>query len=125
MFDADGGGLDAAASYLGLTSTKLLSDLRSGKSLAQIATAQGKTASGLESAMTAAVKTRLDKAVAAKTITSAQEQQFLSRLSAMLNAIVNRTGSGMPGGPDFHGAFARPPAGSWNHGGPGSPPLVP
>src|SRR5437763_15807723 len=41
------GDLSAAAEYLGLTEAQLRSQLESGKSLAQVATAQGKSGSGL------------------------------------------------------------------------------
>ena len=86
--------LDAAAKYLGLTDAQLITQLRSGKSLAQIATAQHKSVSGLTSTLKADVKTRLDKAVAAKMLTSAQEQKILSRLDQRLNTLVNRKGLG-------------------------------
>ena len=56
------GALPAAASYLGLTTPQLMDQLFSGKSLSQIATAQHKTLSGLEQAMTTATKARLAKA---------------------------------------------------------------
>ena len=82
----------AVASYLGLTDAQLLQQLSSGRSLAQIATAQGKTVSGLEQAITTATKTRLDKLVAAKVITAAQEQKILSRLNSRLPQAVNRQG---------------------------------
>ena len=95
----------AVAKYLGLTEAQLLKQLQSGKSLADIAKAQGKTTSGLEQAITAAAKTRLDKAVANKRLTAAQEQKILSGLSARMNDLVNNT--------QFKGArpgfgFARP-----------------
>jgi hypothetical protein len=48
--------------------------------------------SGLEQALTAAVKTKLDKLVAGKVLTQAQEQKFLSRLSARVAAEVNQKG---------------------------------
>ena len=83
------GRFGAAAKYLGLTPTQLLNQLQAGKSLAQIAAAQGKTVAGLKSAMTAAIKAKLDKAVAAKMITSAQEQKLLSRLSTVLDAQIS------------------------------------
>ena len=86
------GALPAAASYLGLTNQQLFQQLASGKSLAQIATSKGKSVSGLEQAMAAGVKTKLDKLVAAKVITAAQEQQILSRLNARLSAEVNAKG---------------------------------
>jgi AraC-like DNA-binding protein len=82
----------AAAKYLGLTETQLANELSAGKSLAQIASARGKSVSGLKATMTAAVKARLDKAVAAKMLTSGQEQQILSRLSPMLDAQINNKG---------------------------------
>lgn len=86
------GDLPAAASYLGLTMPQLFQQLSAGKSLAQIATQNHKTVSGLEHAMTAAVKARLDKAVKAKLITSAQEQKLLARMSARIAKEVNQKG---------------------------------
>ena len=87
------GDMPAAASYLGLTETQLFQQLKSGKSLAQIATAKGKTASGLEQAMTKAMKTRLDRLVANRMLTSTQEQKILSRVSAIVSTIVNQKGA--------------------------------
>src|SRR5438094_497482 len=65
-----------AADYLGLTPRELFQQLRSGKSLAEIATAQGKSVDGLKSAILDAVKKRLDAAVANDRITSAREQML-------------------------------------------------
>jgi hypothetical protein len=84
--------LQSAASYLGLTVPQLFQQLSTGKSLAQIATSKGKTASGLEQAMTNAIKTRLDKLVANKMMTAAQEKSLLSRLSARLANRINQKG---------------------------------
>jgi hypothetical protein len=86
------GGVAGAASYLGISDAKLFQELASGKSLAQIATAPGRTVSGLEQAMTATMRARLDKLVANKVITSAQQKQILSRWSARLSAQVNQKG---------------------------------
>ena len=83
------GALPAAASYLGLTNQQLVQQLSSGKSLSQIATSKGKSVGGLEQAIAAAVKTKLDKLVAAGMITAAQEQKILSRLNARLADEVN------------------------------------
>ena len=110
------GRLDAAASYLGLTQAQLRTQLQSGKTLAQIAKAQGKSTSGLEQAITASVKARLDKAVAKKRITSAQEQKLLKALSTGIDAMVNVPAPRGPrfGGPGpgyqraFKGRFPRP-----------------
>jgi len=82
----------AVASYLGLTPAELRTQLRSGHSLAQIATAQGKTVAGLKAAILAAAKTQLDKAVTAGKLTAAQEQTLLDRLAAHIDELVNRTG---------------------------------
>ncbi|MDQ6746218.1 MAG: hypothetical protein M3Z27_09440 [Actinomycetota bacterium] len=85
-----GKGLSAAATYLGLTRHELRQQLRSGKSLAQIAAAQGKSAAGLQAAMLAAIKTRLDKAVADGAITMAQEQKVLAKAPERLQRLINR-----------------------------------
>jgi lambda repressor-like predicted transcriptional regulator len=99
-FDVGGaffGGLDAAAQYLGLSRSDLVAQLRSGKSLAAVARAQGKSVGGLESAIKDAVRAQLDKAVAAKKITAAQEQQMLTKIDGALGDIVQGTL------PEFHG----------------------
>lgn len=111
----------AAATYLGVTNAQLLSELRSGKSLAQIAKARGKSVSGLEQAIMTSEKTRLNRAVSKGRITKAQEQQLLARLSSRISQLVNRAGIGGPpgGGPGFrvplpkgapHGQFLPGPA---------------
>jgi flagellar biosynthesis/type III secretory pathway protein FliH len=79
-----------SAGYVGVTPQQLRSDLRSGKTLAQEATDNGKTASGLEQAIESAVQTRLDKAVAAGKLTGEREQTMLSNLQTRLDALVNR-----------------------------------
>ena len=100
------GALQAAASYLGLTNVQLVQQLSSGKSLAQIATAKGKSVSGLKQAMTSATKARLDKLVAGKFLTAAQEQKLLSALSARIAQEVN--GKGLPFGKAFRPRFRFP-----------------
>jgi hypothetical protein len=86
--------LHAAGYYLGLTDAQLRTQLESGKSLAQIAAARNKPVDGLKSAIEAAVKTELDKAVTDKRITQADEDRELSELRSRIDAIVN----GRPGG---------------------------
>jgi hypothetical protein len=97
-------GAAAIAAYLGLSQSDLGSDLQDGKTLAQIATAQGKTVSGLEAAIVADAKSHLDAEVAAGTITTAQEASRLAGLQAHVDDMVNSNGppaGGMrgPGGP--------------------------
>jgi uncharacterized coiled-coil protein SlyX len=79
----------AIASYLGLTPAQLRQQLRSGKTLAQIAVAQGKTVAGLENAIYADVQTHLDRAVANGRLTSTQESALLGRLKSRLDDLVN------------------------------------
>ncbi len=90
------GGLFAAGSktvtsYLGITQAQLRSALASGKSLAQIAKANGKTAEGLVAALVADTKSRLDKAVAGKHLTAAQEKAILARTQKFFTDLVNGT----------------------------------
>jgi hypothetical protein len=85
-------GLQGAAGYLGVTIPQLFQQLSSGKSLAQIATSKGKTAAGLEQAMTASIKRRLDRLVANNVITAAQEKTMLSGFSARVAQVVNQKG---------------------------------
>ena len=82
----------AAATYLGLTPDELRTQLKDGKTLAQIAAAQSKSLDGLKAAILAGAKERLDQAVAAGKLTAAQEQTMLDRLQEHLDDIVNRTG---------------------------------
>jgi ribosomal protein S20 len=86
------GALAASARYLGLTDAQLFGELRSGKSLAQVAHARGKSVSGLEQAILGAMTARLDRAVADGLITKAQEQRLLTRLSRRIDRRVNRPG---------------------------------
>jgi hypothetical protein len=86
-----GGDSGAAASYLGLTAAQIQSDLRSGKTLAQIAVAQGKTADGLVQQLLAAQEANLDKLVTAGKLSSDQEQTIEKGLTAMITNLVNGT----------------------------------
>jgi hypothetical protein len=88
-----GFGIGAAAGdvakYLGLTTAQLRQQIVSGKSLAEIATAQKKTVAGLKNEISSAAKAQLDKAVTAKKITSEQEANLLDKLNANLDDLVN------------------------------------
>jgi len=81
--------LRAAAQYLGIQRGELAKDVRSGQTLAQIAGARGKSVSGLEAAMVAAVKTKLDTAVTTGRLTSTREQQVLARVQKVVGRLVN------------------------------------
>jgi hypothetical protein len=96
-----GGMLGAAASYLHMNPKSLFRQLRSGKTLAQIAGDQGKSVSGLEDAIVNAFKARLDDAVKDKRLTGTQEQAILDHVRTMVDDSVNGTfphfGLGGPG----------------------------
>lgn len=86
------GPLDAAASYLGLTVDALRTQLTAGKSLADVATAQGKPVSGLEAALLADLTTHLDADVNAGRITSDQETAALAQAKAHIADQVDQVG---------------------------------
>jgi hypothetical protein len=89
-------GFDAAAKYLGLTDMQLDRQLESGKSLAQVAGDRNKDVAGLKSAIEAAVKADLDKAVADRRLTQQQEDKILSGLHSRIDGLVNRKGGDRP-----------------------------
>ena len=108
-----GPGLDAAAKYLGLTEDKLQAQLESGKTLAQVATAQNKTVDGLVAALKTDAKQKLDDAVKAGRLSQAQETQILADLDQRITGFVNgkmmrHEGRPFGGRPDHDGG---PPAG--------------
>ncbi len=86
-----GKSLNAAATYLGLTKAELRTQLRSGKSLAQVAKDKNKPVDGLKQAMRAAVVAELDQAVKDNKLTDAQRTDFLKRFDARLDELVNET----------------------------------
>src|SRR5581483_1099987 len=84
----------SAARYLGLTDRQLMQRLRRGESLAQIAKARGKSESGLERAITAAVRSQLKDVSKAKHLPRALERH-LALSTRHIQGIV--TSSGPPG----------------------------
>jgi hypothetical protein len=83
----------AAADYLGISTQTLRTDLESGKSLADVAQAAGKSVDGLKTAILDAVKKQLDSEVAAGRLTAAQEQDMFAKLTARIDELVNGTPS--------------------------------
>jgi polyhydroxyalkanoate synthesis regulator phasin len=98
-------GLDAAASYLGLTEAQLRTQLESGKSLAQVAQAQGKSVDGLEQALVADAKTHLDQEVKEGHLTQAQADAMLNELKQHVSDLVNGKLPPRPEGFGFHRGF--------------------
>jgi hypothetical protein len=110
---APGGELAVAATYLGITSDVLKSDLQSGKTLAQIADATaGESAAGLIDALVASEKSALDAAVTAGKLTQAQEQTLLASLQQRVTDLVNGTRPAFPGPGKGFG-----PGSGFGHGG--------
>jgi hypothetical protein len=98
------GRLETAAAYIGITEAQLRTELESGKSLAQVATAHDKSVDGLINALYAGAKKKLDDAVSAGRLTKAQETEMLGVLKDRITQMINRTGGlGEPHfrGPDF------------------------
>lgn len=88
----------AAAAYIGTSEADLRTKLQAGQTLTQIATAAGKTRDGLIAAMVADGNAKIDAAVAAGTITSAQAAEKKASLAAHVTAEVDATRVGGPGG---------------------------
>ena len=98
----------AAAGYLGLSQTDLRAQLQGGQSLADIAAAQGKSVSGLEDAMLAAMTSNLD---ANTTLTAEQQAAHLALVESHLDTMVtapHSPGAGIgPMGPGMGGMMGR------------------
>jgi polyhydroxyalkanoate synthesis regulator phasin len=82
--------LDAAASYLGLTRAELRSQLADGKSLAEIARAEGKSVDGLVQALVEDVSERIDAAVDDGRLSDDQAAELKEDLPDRITRLVNR-----------------------------------
>jgi cell division septum initiation protein DivIVA len=76
--------LAAEAQVLGTTTKQLSADVRSGRTVQQLAAAKGLSQSQFQTQFQAALKTQLDREVTAGTVTQAEEQQALKRLTAAI-----------------------------------------
>jgi hypothetical protein len=76
----------AVADYLGMTRTELTDQLRSGKTLAEIAQAHGKTVAGLKTAMVSAMKRNL---AADTDLTDAQRTAILAMMNSHVDAMIS------------------------------------
>jgi len=103
MGPGPGDDFQAAADYLGISTTDLLTELRSGKTLAQVADAtSGKSAAGLVDALVKHEQAELAQAVKDGKLTQSQADQLSTNLKDRVTALVNGTG-GEHGGPWHHG----------------------
>jgi hypothetical protein len=84
----------AAGDYLGMDTVTLLTQLRGGKSVADIANglaAQGKNAQGLIDTLTRTANGKLDAAVAANKLTADQAATLKPKIAAEITTFVNRS----------------------------------
>lgn len=89
--------LDAAAKTLNITTDELLTQLRSGQTLAQLAQAHGTTEQAVTSAALAAAKSQLDQAVANGTLTQAQADAIYAQLQQQGAQLLTPRGHGFGG----------------------------
>ena len=106
-------GLGAAADYLGLSQSELLTKLQNGKSLADVAKDQGKSVDGLIDAMVADAKKHLDQAVKDGNLTQSQADDLLTHIKQNVTNMVNGTapsgfGPKFRAGPGFMGPGGPP-----------------
>jgi len=85
-----------------------VTELRSGKTLAQVAEDHGKTKDGLKQAIHDATKSSLDQAVKDGKLTQSVADQILSKVDANLETLVTTTGK-LGFGHHFRGGFGAPP----------------
>ncbi len=107
--------MQAAADYLGLSLTQLRTQLHSGTSLAGIAKAQHKPASGLKDAILAAMTSRINANTA---LTAQQKAAMISQLTSYLDTMITMDmdmdhlpGAGMGAGMGSHMARTGSPMG--------------
>jgi hypothetical protein len=87
-----GANLAAVTSYLGISAATLASDLRSGKTLAQIAdSTPNKSAAGLIQTLVTDAQTKLAAAVSAGKLTQSQSDAISTNLTQAITNIVNGT----------------------------------
>ena len=95
--------MESAATALGISADDLMTQLRDGKSLADVAEAQGISVDKLKTDLLAQVKTELDTLVSDGKITQSQADDVYSRTESNIDTIINATGPFRggcpPGGP--------------------------
>ncbi len=88
---------DGVAQFLGITEDKLREEMRSGKSLAEVAQANGKTAAQLKTFILTNAKTRLDQAVKDGKITQQVADRMYQELEQRVDDMINRKPGTRPG----------------------------
>ena len=90
-FRAEGDPLAAASTFLGITPADLRTKLQSGQTLAQIATAAGKTRDALIAALVNDAKTAIEKAKTDGKLTADQATALENGLTARITKLVDST----------------------------------
>ena len=112
-------GLDAAATALGVTQEELMTALRDGQSIADVAASKGVDVQVVIDAMVADAQAHLAEEVASGEITQDQADARLAELTTRLTEMVNSTmpmGPGGPGGPGGRGGPRGPGGPGHGHG---------
>jgi hypothetical protein len=98
------------ATTLGITNDEVLTALKDGQTLAELAVSNGKTAQDVIDAIVAEATTRINTAVADGKITQAQADERLADVTTFTTEFVNNGGPAFAGGTDtgsaVHGAGA-------------------
>ena len=102
-----GQGLDVVATTLGITNDEVVTALKDGQTLAELAVSKGKTAQDVIDAIVAEATTKLNAAVTDGKITQAQADERLADVTKFTTDFVNNGGPafgpGMGGGRGFGG----------------------
>lgn len=88
-FGTGAGFTQPLATFLGISTTELQTDLKNGQTLAQIGQAHGKSTTDLKNFLTSQLKSRLDQAVANGRLTSQQESTMLNNASSRFDKLIS------------------------------------
>jgi hypothetical protein len=114
-----GGPLDDVADALGMSVRELFSELRDGKTIAQVAKAHGKSLDDVRASVKAATEKRLDADVKDGKLTQKQADEILEGLDDRLEHLGEGgpfgkwRGGPPPGGPGAPDGFGTPPTPRW------------
>ncbi len=115
-FMGDGG----LATFLGIDSETLRSELAGGSTLAEVAAAHGKSRDELKAFLTSEINERLDQAVSEGRLTQERADEMKAKHAEDLDAMIDReTPAGGPGGGHGGHSFRGMPGGSFS--GPATP----
>ena len=82
--------VDISATTIGITPQVLVADLKSGESIAQVATANDVQPSAVVAALVSAADAKVGQAVTAGTLTSTQGQKIEAKLPAFVTKVVDK-----------------------------------